>query len=369
MKVVFLDRDGTLICEPPDQQVDSLEKLEMIPGVFTGLHMLHSHDYKFVMVTNQDALGSTAYPREKYDQVQKKLLRLLEGEGIRFGEIFICPHTAADACECRKPKTGLVDTFLAINDIDRGKSFMIGDRLSDVEFGSNIGCKTILITGAGLKSLPGNIRPDYRTHDFLDACRYILKHDRHAVLRRKTNETEIDIEISLDGTGSYRIDSGVGFFDHMLEQVAKHSSIDIAIKVVGDLKVDEHHTVEDTGLALGEAIRSALGNKRGIDRYGFLLPMDESLARVALDLSGRPYFAFEGGFERERVGDLPTELVEDFFRAFADGLRANLHIQVTGRNDHHKIEAIFKSVARALKQAVSRSLASDAAVPSTKGIL
>ncbi|HEY4612416.1 MAG TPA: imidazoleglycerol-phosphate dehydratase HisB, partial [Bacteroidota bacterium] len=284
-------------------------------------------------------------------------------EGIRFAEVFICPHAPEDHCECRKPKTGLLTEYLKTNSIDPARSFMVGDRETDAQLARAIGCKAVRLAN-GATSIA-----DFVTPDFLDACAFILRANRSATVRRTTNETDISVDVLLDGAGSFSVHTGVGFFDHMLEQLSKHSLIDMTVAVKGDLHIDEHHTVEDAGLALGEAIRQALGDKRGIERYGFLLPMDESLAQVALDLSGRPYFVFEGSFERERVGELPTELVEDFFRAFADGLRANLHISVKGRNDHHKVEAIFKSVARALKQAVARDERTAGVLPSTKGTL
>jgi imidazoleglycerol-phosphate dehydratase / histidinol-phosphatase len=370
MKVVFVDRDGTLIREAPDEQVDSLEKLELIPGVIGGLRMLVNFGFKLVMVTNQDALGTTRFPGEKFEAVQHKLLRILEGENIIFSGIFICPHTADENCACRKPRTGLLDSFLRDNAIDKKRSFVLGDRMSDVMLGKNIGCKTILLRTNKIDSDPAvQAEPDYITESFPDACTFILKNDRSASVHRHTNETDINIEVAVDGNGTFRIETGIGFFDHMLAQLSRHSSIDMIIGVKGDLSVDEHHTMEDTGLALGEAIRTALGDKTGIGRYGFFLPMDESLAQTVIDLGGRPYFAFEGTFERERVGEMPTELVEDFFRAFADGLRANLHISVKGRNDHHKIEAIFKSVARSLKQAATRDVREAPVLPSTKGIL
>lgn len=363
MKVVFLDRDGTLIVEPPDEQIDSLEKLELIPGVIEGLRSLINRGYRLVMVTNQDRLGSSAFPVEAFEKPQQKLLKIFEGEGIRFSEIFICPHAVEDSCECRKPKLGLVNEYLKRTAIDYATSFVIGDRETDVRFGKNIGCKTIRLTKSGPSEA------DFITESFLEACNIIARCSRSARTERTTNETSINVELNLDGTGAYEITTGIGFFDHMLAQLSKHSLIDMNIVVKGDLHIDEHHTVEDTGLTLGEAIRQALGDKRGIERYGFLLPMDESLAQVALDLGGRPYFAFKGGFERETVGEFPTELVEDFFRGFADGLRANLHIKVEGRNDHHKIEAIFKSVARALKQAVAIDQRAASILPSTKGTL
>jgi imidazoleglycerol-phosphate dehydratase/histidinol-phosphatase len=363
MKVVFIDRDGTIIVEPPDEQVDSLEKLELVPGVLQGLRLLTDWGYALVMVTNQDGLGTPRFPRERFEQAQQKLLRILKGEEIQFTEILICPHEADEGCECRKPKTGLVRDFLSRNHIDQARSFVIGDRETDVQFGKAIGCRTVRLASNTFSNA------DYVTPSFLSACQYVARLDRSARRERNTSETRVVIEVALDGTGLHTVATGIGFFDHMLAQLSKHSMIDMGITVKGDLQVDEHHTVEDTGLALGEAIRQALGDKRGIERYGFLAPMDESLAQVALDLGGRPFFSFKGSFRREMVGELPTELVEDFFRALADGLRANLHIEVRGRNDHHKVEAVFKAVARALRQAITLDVRRLDTLPSTKGTL
>jgi imidazoleglycerol-phosphate dehydratase/histidinol-phosphatase len=363
MKVVFIDRDGTLVAEPSDEQVDSLEKLELIPGVIQGLRLLQDRGYVLVMVTNQDNLGSAVYPMDKYEIVQNKLMRLLTGEGIRFEQVFVCPHNKKENCECRKPKTALVDEFLRSNAVDLSRSYVFGDRETDVKLARNIGSKAIRLT------TDNSTAADFRTESFLEACRYIARLDRSASVQRNTSETKIYVDVCLDGTGVSEITTGIGFFDHMLALLSKHSGIDMKIKVQGDLQVDEHHSVEDAGLALGEAIRQALGDKRGIERYGFLLPMDESLAQVALDLGGRPYCKFKAKFSRDKVGEFPTELAEDFFRAFADGLRANLHITVSGRNDHHKIEAMFKATARALRQAVARCEQNADVLPSTKGVL
>lgn len=362
-KVVFLDRDGTLIVEPPDEQIDSLEKLELIPGVITGLKLLLDRSFELVMVSNQDGLGTPDFPREKFEQPQQKLLKLLQGEGVQFSAIFLCSHRKEDQCECRKPNLGLVKDYLQRSEIDKSKSFVIGDRETDVEFGERMRCRTIRLTAEK------QARAEYATPDFLDACCYIVRTDRSAETHRHTQETNIVAQVYLDGTGEHKIRTGIGFFDHMLAQLARHSLIDMTIRVSGDLHIDEHHTIEDTGMVLGKAVRQALGNKRGIGRYGFVLPMDESLAHCALDLSDRPLLVFEAEFSRERVGDLPTELVEDFFRAFSDGLRANLHLSVKGRNDHHKIEALFKSTARSLKQAVSLDAQTNNILPTTKGIL
>ncbi|MBN1397789.1 MAG: bifunctional histidinol-phosphatase/imidazoleglycerol-phosphate dehydratase HisB [Bacteroidetes bacterium] len=363
MKVVFIDRDGTIIIEPPDEQIDTLEKLEFVPNVIQGLRLLQSRGFELVMVSNQDKLGSPAYPRQSYDLVQKKIMSLLNGEGINFAGVFICPHSSADGCNCRKPKTGLVDDFLKINQVDLSRSYVLGDRETDVRLAKNIGCKSVRLTS------DASTEADFKTKSFLEACNLIIRQSRSAAVRRKTMETDISVDIFLDGIDSCKISSGIGFFDHMLTLFAKHSGIDMNISVKGDLQVDEHHSVEDTGLALGDAIRQALGDKRGIERYGFLLPMDESLAKVALDLGGRPFCVFKATFEREKVGEFPTELTEDFFRALADGLRANIHIEVSGRNDHHKIEAVFKAVARALRQAVTKNDLYADTLPSTKGVL
>ncbi len=364
MKVVFLDRDGTIIEEPADEQVDSLEKFQLVPGVVQGLRLLAQRDFQFLLVTNQDRLGTPTYPTSAYDRVHGFLIRLLAGEGIRFAEVFVCPHAPEAGCGCRKPKTGLVDAFLAGADVDFEHSFMIGDRETDVVFGKAIGVRTIRLAPAGTETAADDVAPG-----FLDACRIVFNRERFVRARRSTEETDILVELSLDGTGQHMITTGIGFFDHMLSQLVKHSAMDATITVKGDLHVDEHHSVEDVGLALGAAIRRGLGDKRGIGRYGFVLPMDESIATTALDLSGRPFLSFKAKFERERVGELPTELVEDFFRGLADGLRATLHISVDGRNDHHKIEAIFKSVGRSLRAALRRDETAIDILPSTKGSL
>jgi imidazoleglycerol-phosphate dehydratase/histidinol-phosphatase len=370
MNVVFIDRDGTLIVEPPDEQIDTLGKLEFIPGIIRGLQLLVGRGYELVMVSNQDYLGSAGYPQEAFDIVQQKLLGLLAGEGIHFSQIYICPHGPQEGCACRKPQRGLVQEYLDNNPVDLAGSFVIGDRATDVAFARAIGCRAILLlTNDEIKSGPPELEAgDLATDNFLEACRYIVRSERSIRLERNTLETAITVEVALDGTGAYTIDTGVGFFDHMLAQLARHSGIDMTITAKGDLHIDEHHTVEDTGIALGDAIRRALGDKRGIGRYGFLLPMDEAQAQVGLDLGGRPYLVFDVAFTRERVGDFPTELTEEFFRAFSTALGANLHITATARNDHHRIESIFKGVARALRMAVERD-PERSELPSTKGTL
>jgi len=360
-KIVFVDRDGTIVQEPPDEQIDTLEKLEFTPGIISGLQLLVETGYSLVMVSNQDGLGSKRYPKKSFDTVQKKILKLLGGEGIHFESIHICPHTPDARCDCRKPKIGLVKQYTRSTTFDREHSFVLGDRITDVQFARNLGVRSVLLSNRGKNDAT------YTTPSAFEACRYIARSNRSAHLKRKTGETEISIDVSIDGSGTYAVSTGIGFFDHMLAQLSKHSGIDISIKAHGDLIIDEHHTVEDVGIALGTAIRSALGEKRGIER--FAAPLDEALATVALDLSGRNFLLFSCSFKREFVGELPTELVEDFFRAFADGLRATLHIECRGRNDHHKIEAIFKAVGRALKAAVVVNRRAGGNVPSTKGIL
>ena len=367
-KVVFIDRDGTIIREPADKQIDTLEKLEFIPGIVTGLRLLADAGFTLVMVSNQDGLGTRTYPRAAFNEVQGKILRLLEGEGIVFEKIFICPHYPQDECTCRKPKLGLVKNYLAKNSIDYHNSFMFGDRQTDIEFAANLGVRGIqLSTSSSKRNLSKSA--EFVTADAYQACEYIFRSARSASIERTTNETSITARVSLDGSGSYKISTGIGFFDHMLSQLARHSKIDLVLEAKGDLHIDEHHTVEDTGIVLGELIRKALGSKRGINRFAFAAPLDEALAQVTLDLSGRRHCTFDCPFKRERIGDFPTELAEDFFRAFADGLAATLHISCRGRNEHHKIEAIFKAVAVALRSAIQIDRRALKVLPSTKGML
>ena len=363
MKLVLIDRDGTLIVEPPDQQIDSLEKLEFIPGVISGLNLLTRAGFTLVMVTNQDGLGTKSNPKEAYDKVQNKIISLFSGEGISFAEVFVCPHLPDEGCKCRKPGTGLVDDYVAETDPDIDSSFVIGDRSSDVIFGKSLGFKTALL-GSDKSS-----EPDFLSENFIDICRYIVDLSRSAVIERITNETTISIKVTLDGKGENTISTGISFFDHMLEQLSKHSGISMNIKTAGDTQIDEHHSVEDTGLALGEAIAEALGDKSGIGRFSFSVPMDEASSEVLLDLSGRSFLKFDGNFDREKVGEFPTELVEDFFRAFSDTLSCTLHIKVQGRNEHHKIESIFKALGLALREAVRIDYEQIGVIPSTKGII
>ncbi|MCB0322972.1 MAG: bifunctional histidinol-phosphatase/imidazoleglycerol-phosphate dehydratase HisB [Bdellovibrionales bacterium] len=362
-RVLFLDRDGTIIVEPPsDFQVDSLEKLEFIPGAIGALRKLAaSGAWELVLVTNQDGLGTASFPEETFWPAQEKMLRILSGEGVSFSAIHIDRTFPSENAETRKPGTGmLTDYFDTTYDLEN--SFVIGDRATDVELARNLGAKAIYFSQT---AHPDAALSSDNWHSIAD---FLARLPREVVWRRATRETRIDVRLSLDGTGVAEIRTGLGFFDHMLEQVARHSGCDLAITVDGDLHIDEHHTIEDTAIALGEAFDKALGDKRGINRYGFLLPMDDALAQVALDLSGRSWLEWRADFKREKVGDMPTEMFKHFFKSFCDGARCNLNIQADGENEHHKIEAIFKGFAKALKMAVQRDVTSTQ-VPSTKGVL
>ena len=354
-RILFLDRDGTLNEEVSDEQIDSLAKIRLMPGVIPALLELKHAGFAFVVVTNQDGLGTPSFPRESFDIAQNFILELFRSQGIEFEAVLLCPHFKREDCLCRKPKLGMVQEFLDANDIDKAHSFMIGDRDTDLEFAANLGVQGLRITLGG---------PAEETWPAIAAR--ILGSSRRARLQRKTKETDISVEVDLSREGPSQIATGVGFFDHMLEQIAKHGGFALNLKCSGDLQIDEHHTVEDCALALGAALREALGDKRGIARYGFLLAMDEAEAQVALDLSGRPYFVWDGKFNRERVGELPTELVPHFFRSLAESLGAALHITVRGENSHHMIESCFKGVGRSLRQAIRPD---GAEIPSSKGTL
>jgi imidazoleglycerol-phosphate dehydratase/histidinol-phosphatase len=354
-KVLFIDRDGTLIEEPADCQVDSLDKVRLIPGVIPALIAIRDAGFRLIMVSNQDGLGTDAFPQDDFERVQTHVLQIFSSQGIRFDEIFICPHLSADNCGCRKPRTGLLTRYLAATTIDTDASAMIGDRDADMQFADNLGIR-------GLRVGP----PDVAEKQWPALARELLSQARRAIVSRKTRETDIEVRIDLDATEPVEIDTGIGFYDHMLEQIARHGGFSLTLHCDGDLVVDEHHTVEDTAICLGSALRKALGNKSGIGRYGFLLPMDESEARVTLDLSGRAAFVFRGDFPRSAVGGMPTELVPHFFRSLADSLGAALHIEVHGENTHHMIEACFKSVGRTLRQAIRID---GSSIPSTKGTL
>jgi imidazoleglycerol-phosphate dehydratase / histidinol-phosphatase len=355
--ILFVDRDGTLIEEPPDFQIDTLDKVRLMPGVIAALTELKQAGYRFVMVTNQDGLGGDRYPQERFDLVQEFVLRLFSSQGIGFDRIFICPHVAADQCACRKPRTGLVTEYLQSHSIDRQRSAMIGDRDTDLEFARALGIRGIQVRA------PSELDPT-PAGNWGDITRALLS--RRAQIQRNTRETQIDVVVVLDSSAPCQIQTGIGFFDHMLEQLAKHGGFQLQLRCRGDLHIDEHHTVEDCALSIGEALRQALADKAGIGRYGFLLAMDESSAQVAIDLSGRPYFVFEGTFGRDQIGELPTELVSHFFRSLAQSLGAALQITVRGENTHHMIEACFKGVGRALRPALRRE---GYDLPSTKGTL
>ncbi|HEY5263413.1 MAG TPA: bifunctional histidinol-phosphatase/imidazoleglycerol-phosphate dehydratase HisB [Steroidobacteraceae bacterium] len=354
-RVLFLDRDGTLIEEPPDEQVDSLEKVRLMPGVMPALLDLKDAGFAFVMVTNQDGLGTPSLPRERFERTHRFVLELFSSQGIAFEAVFVCPHFKHEDCACRKPKLGLLRDYLAAGDLDMERSFMIGDRDTDLEFAANLA-----IAGHRV-SLHGGADQGWPA-----IAQRIIGRTRRAQVHRKTKETDVRVEVDLSRAGPCAIATGLGFFDHMLEQIAKHGGFALDLKCSGDLHIDEHHTIEDCALALGTALREALGDKRGIARYGFLLAMDEAEAQVALDLSGRPYFVWEGRFNRERVGGLPTELVPHFFRSLAETLGAALHVSVRGENAHHMIEACFKGVGRSLRQAMR---CEGTELPTTKGAL
>jgi imidazoleglycerol-phosphate dehydratase / histidinol-phosphatase len=354
-RILFVDRDGTLNEEVPDEQVDSLAKIRLMPGVVQALLELQRAGFTFVMVTNQDGLGTANFPRESFELAHRFILDLFSSQGIEFEAVCICPHFKREDCACRKPKLGMVERFLAANDIDKQNSFMIGDRDTDLEFAENLGIQGLRIR---LQGDPSETWPAISAR--------ILGLARRAHIHRKTRETDVAVEVDLSCEGPSSIATGLGFFDHMLEQIAKHGGFALNLKCTGDLRIDEHHTVEDCALALGSALREALGDKRGIARYGFLLAMDEAEAQVALDLSGRPYFVWEGKFNRERVGELPTELVPHFFRSLSESLGAALHLSVRGENSHHMIESCFKAVGRSLRQAIRLE---STELPSTKGIL
>lgn len=351
-KILFIDRDGTLIEEPPDEQIDSIEKFRLLPDVIPALRRLVDAGYELVMVSNQDGLGTASFPEETFWPAQQLLLQILETQGIRFAAIRIDRHFAHEPSDTRKPKVGMMLDFLADPGWDRKRSAVIGDRQTDLDFAVNLGV-------AGIRCGPAGLGWPEIAHQLIDA-------PRRAQVQRITRETRIAVEVDLDAERTPQVHTGLGFFDHMLEQLGKHGGFALTLRCDGDLHIDEHHTVEDSGIALGQALREALGDKRGIGRYGHTLPMDETLAQAALDLSGRAWFEFKGQFPRERVGELPTELVPHFFHSLCDSLGANLHLQVQGENAHHMVEACFKVVARTLRQAFRRE---GDALPSTKGVL
>lgn len=353
-KLLFVDRDGTLIREPENRQVDALEKVALMDEVIPALRRFVAAGYELVMVSNQDGLGGATYPRAAFEKMQQFLLTLFASQGLRFAGVHICPHRAQDGCDCRKPRVGLVMDYLR-EGFDRERSAVVGDRSSDLEFAEAMGVHGFRLDGI---EGPGA--------SWLEIARELLEAPRRGECRRRTRETTISARVTLDDDDAIAVNTGIGFFDHMLDSLARHGGFGLELECRGDLAVDEHHTVEDCALALGNALGAALGERRGIARFGFALPMDDAHARTEIDLGGRPYFVFDGAFPREAVGGLPTELVPHFFRSLADGLRMNLHLSVHGENAHHMVEACFKVVGRALRQALARE---GDAVPSTKGVL
>ena len=355
-RILFIDRDGTIVEEPHDEQVDSLEKIKFTPGVMRNLGFLRQHtDFLSVMVSNQDGLGTPAFPEETFWPAQNFILQTLEGEGITFDEILVDPHFPEDNAPTRKPQTGLVEKFMnQPEEYDIAHSYVIGDRETDAQFARNIGCQSLILGRDGM------------TWDKI--AELLFGGERTASVHRTTKETDIEVSLSLDGTGCCDIETGLGFFDHMLEQIGKHGGIDLTVRCKGDLNVDEHHTIEDTALALGECLYQALGSKRGIERYGYSLPMDDTMCHVCLDFGGRPWLVWQAEFHREHVGDMPTEMFLHFFKSLSDAARMNLYIHAEGQNEHHKIEGIFKALARSLKMAVRRDIY-HYELPSTKGTL
>ena len=353
-QALFIDRDGTILVEPADEQIDSFEKFQFLPGVIRNLNFIRTKlDFEFVMVSNQDGLGTASYPEEDFWPTHNLMLSTLKGEGVEFDDMLIDRSFPEDNLPTRKPGTGMLGKYMA-GEYDLANSYVIGDRQTDKQLAQNLGCK-YLILGDNVQSWD-------------EIAERLFAGERTASVRRTTKETDIDISLDLDGTGVCDINTGLGFFDHMLEQIGKHGSIDLRIHVKGDLNVDEHHTIEDTGIALGECICKALGNKRGIERYGYTLPMDDSLCQVALDFGGRAWLVWDAEFKREYVGDMPTEMFYHFFKSFRDAARMNLNIKAEGDNEHHKIEGIFKALARSIKMAVKRDIFKFQ-LPSSKGVL
>lgn len=373
-RALFIDRDGTLVIEPPvDYQLDSLEKLVFYPKVFRNLYFIRKQlDFEFVMVTNQDGLGTDSFPEDTFWPAHDKMLKTLEGEGIRFDDILIDRSSPEENSPNRKPRTGMLGRYLS-GEYDLANSYVIGDRLTDMQLAANLGAKGIWLRpddDEARQLLTENtaISPVLITDDWDRITEYLFAGECRATIRRTTKETDIFVEVNLDGHGRTEISTGLGFFDHMLDQIGKHSGIDLTVRVKGDLEVDEHHTIEDTAIALGEALLKALGDKRGIERYGYCLPMDDCLCSVALDFGGRPWLVWDAAFHREKVGDMPTEMFLHFFKSLSDAARMNLNIKAEGTNEHHKIEGIFKALARSIKMAIRRDIYRYE-LPSTKGTL
>lgn len=373
-RALFIDRDGTLVKEPPvDYQLDSLEKLEFYPKVIRNLYFIRQHlDFELVMVSNQDGLGTASFPEDTFWPPHNLMLKTLEGEGVAFDAIHIDPSLPEENSPNRKPRTGMLTQYLD-GSYDLAASFVIGDRLTDMELAKNLGAGGIWLREAEgaekeLEAYPAALAPRLITADWDRIAEFLFAGERRATVQRTTRETDIYISLCLDGTGKTDISTGLGFFDHMLDQIGKHSGIDLTIRTRGDLEVDEHHTIEDTALALGEALGKALGDKRGIERYGYALPMDDCLCSVALDFGGRPWLVWDAEFRREKIGEMPTEMFLHFFKSLSDAARMNLNIKAEGTNEHHKIEGIFKALARSLKMAVRRDIYRYE-LPSTKGSL
>ena len=368
-RVLFIDRDGTIVVEPSDEQLDSFEKLEFVPGVFKSLSFLREHtDFEFVMASNQDGLGTPSYPENDFYPTHNFILNTLKGEGVEFDDLLIDRHFPEDNAPTRKPGTGMFGKYMT-DEYDLAASYVIGDRATDVELARNLGCRAILLQESAdglsddLKSVCA-----FATRDWWKVAEFVFAGERRASAHRATKETDILVELNVDGSGKCDISTGLGFFDHMLEQIGRHGGMDLTVKVKGDLYVDEHHTIEDTGIVLGECIRKALGDKRGIERYGYALPMDDCMAQVVLDFGGRSWLVWNAEFKREKIGEMPTEMFLHFFKSLSDAAAMNLNVQAQGDNEHHKIEAIFKAFARALKQAVRRDI-SNYTLPSSKGLL
>lgn len=371
-RVLFIDRDGTLVIEPPvDYQLDSLSKLEFYPKVMRNLGFVRSKlDFEFVMVTNQDGLGTDSFPEATFWPAHRLMLKTLAGEGITFDEELIDRSFPHDNAPTRKPRTGMLTRYVDNPEYDLAGSYVIGDRPTDVQLAQNLGCRAIYLQAStdSLATLGLEDVCALATTDWDQIAEFLFAGERKAAVRRTTHETDIAVAIDLDGNGTCSISTGLGFFDHMLEQIGKHASIDLSISVKGDLEVDEHHTIEDTAIALGECIHQALGSKRGIERYGYALPMDDCLCQVCLDFGGRPWLVWQAEFHRERIGEMPTEMFLHFFKSLSDAAKMNLNIKAEGANEHHKIEGIFKALARAMKMAIKRDIY-HFELPSSKGIL
>lgn len=374
--LLFLDRDGTIVVEPPITfQIDTFDQLRFIPGAIGALSKIsRQSDYAFVMVSNQDGLGTEAYPEERFVPIHDLILRTLEGEGVTFDAIHIDKTFPGEGAPTRKPGIGMLTQYLDNDLYDLPSSYVIGDRLTDVILAHNLGCKAILLQPKDSPLIDDMVEEDYKeccaliTDDWNEIALFLIAGGRHATIERRTSETQVKVSLNLDGRGHAEINTGLHFFDHMLHQLATHGGMDVEIMVKGDLHVDEHHTIEDTAIVLGETLAQAVGNKLGINRYGFVLPMDDCLAQVALDFGGRSWLVWDVNFNRERVGDVPTEMFFHFFKSFADAARINLNVKAEGSNDHHKIESIFKALARALRMALHRDM-NRLSLPSSKGVL